>query len=65
MTKPAIIPQAAIERAISAARKKAPGSRVIIDHVRQRVEIVLSPAGSMIDSAEDDDNPWIQADGPA
>lgn len=65
MTRPARITQADIERAIGAARKKAPGFRVIVDHARQRVEIVLSPTEPMSDSAQDDDNPWNLEDGPA
>lgn len=65
MTRPAGIRQADLERLLAAAQRRAPGSRVIVDLARQRVEIVLSPAGSITDSAEDDDNPWMQADGPA
>lgn len=56
MTRAAGIPQAEIERVLRAATREAPDARVIIDHRRQRIEIILSPADSARDREEP--NPW-------
>jgi len=65
VTRRATIPQADIERVISAAARRAPGSRVIVDLARQRVEIVLASSDSQPRDSQDDDNPWDEDHGPA
>jgi hypothetical protein len=58
--KAARICQADIERTIRAARKAAPGSRIIVDLARQRVEIDLT--GGADSASESDPNPWDEDD---
>ena len=59
MTEPARILQADISRALRAAASAAPESRIIIDHERRRIEIILGPQPKT-DSPETDseDDPW-------
>jgi hypothetical protein len=57
MTRPGRISQAEMERAVKAALKFAPNSRIIIDLRNERIEIIIGEAPA-IDAAEvwsDDD----------